>query len=198
VRSPLRERSGPLRLVHASRLSRDKGSMAFLEVCRALAERGVEFEAEVIGAGGGGFEQEMRDYVERHELGMVRLLGRLDQDALIDRLERADVLVHLSVSDSYPLIVIEALGCGVYPICMELPGASEIMGRFAGKRVSFENPVEETVEAIAQAQVDELRAEAARAAGRVKEEFAWECCREVVEGALASVTSGARTRRVTS
>jgi glycosyltransferase involved in cell wall biosynthesis len=50
----------------------------------------------------------------------------------MDMLRHHDVLVNLSIQDAYPLTVIEALLCGVAPICCALPGTEEMANEAAG------------------------------------------------------------------
>jgi len=122
---PSRIPSHPLRLVHVARLSADKGSFAFLDVCEALQRRGVAFEATLIGPAGRETRQALEESIARRRL-TVSILGALPQADLIAALRRYDVLVNLSLQDAYPLTVIEALLCGVVPVCSALPGTIEL------------------------------------------------------------------------
>lgn len=52
----------------------------------------------------------------------VKFLGRLDQPQLAERMNQADVFVLPSFYEGLPLVVIEALACGLQVVCTDLPG----------------------------------------------------------------------------
>jgi glycosyltransferase involved in cell wall biosynthesis len=87
----------------------------------------------------------------------VTLTGWIDPDRLSDRLRQSDVLVHLSTIDSYPLIVLEALACGMFPVVLDLAGARDIVGRFDGIVVPEAGAADAAVTALAGLSADELR-----------------------------------------
>lgn len=115
----------PLRLVHVARLSAEKGSFAFLDVCENLRRRDIRFEAAIVGRADDKTRQQLEAEIARSGLA-VRMLGELPQSELMDFLRRQDVLVNLSLQDAYPLTVIEALLSGIAPVCCALPGTEEL------------------------------------------------------------------------
>ena len=115
----------PLRLVHAARLSAEKGSFAFLGVCENLRRAGLRFEAVIVGRTDDETRQELEAKIAQSGLA-VRMLGELPQPEMMALLKRQDVLVNLSLQDAYPLTVIEALLSGVAPVCCALPGTEEL------------------------------------------------------------------------
>lgn len=123
--TPPRHRNGPLKIVHVARLSREKGSFAFLDVCAELQQRGVAFEAAMIGPASDATRQALAAEISHHGLA-ITMRGALCQDDLMAELRCADVLVNLSLQDAYPLTVIEALLCGVVPVCSILAGTEEL------------------------------------------------------------------------
>ncbi|ADM09421.1 hypothetical protein PB2503_06777 [Parvularcula bermudensis HTCC2503] len=181
-------KTGPLRLIHAARLSVNKGSFAFLDVCDHLRAVGVPFSAKIAGGADEKTMGALRDKIER--LGLqeeVELLGSLKFDDLLTELRRADILLHLSTIDSYPLIVLEALSCGVFPLCIGLEGAKEMVKTYTGSIVSAESPVDEAAQFLTVADVEELRQQAAAAAPQVQVDYGWEIVVDAVEKVLQSV-----------
>ena len=131
-RSPAR----PLALVHAARLSAGKGTFLFLDVCRILRDRGCAFSARLIGRADPATLARIGEAIAEHRLGdRITLLGALPERQLMAALSEADALVHLSSIDSFPLIVLEAVACGVFPICKNLPGARLMVERYCGRLV---------------------------------------------------------------
>jgi glycosyltransferase involved in cell wall biosynthesis len=115
----------PLRLVHVARLSAEKGSFAFLDVCEILRRRDIRVEAAIVGRADDETRQELEAKIAQSGVA-VRMVGELPQPELMDFLKRQDVLVNLSLQDAYPLTVIEALLSGVAPVCCVLPGTEEL------------------------------------------------------------------------
>ena len=180
-----RARPSPhLRLVHIARLSENKGSRLFLEVCRQLKASGRSFEAEVIGTGDPRFIAELHAYAREHALDEVRFRGHVGEPGVVEALLRADILLHLSRLDSYPLIVLEALACGACPICIDLAGARNIIERYHGVIVSPENPAQEAARFLIGADLDALREASEDVRPRVVEDHSWKRCTMLAEAAL--------------
>ena len=174
-----------LQLIHSGRLSEGKGTFLFVELCAALRDRGVPFHARITGGADAATMDRLNTMIRDLDLGPhVEVLGRVPDDELLRRLREADMLVHLSRSDSYPLIVLEALSCGTYPLCMELAGARDMVESYAGKVVSAQSPVAEAAEFIEGAHSNEIRGAAREAAERVRRDYAWSNCAAALEAAL--------------
>ena len=194
--SPLAEGvdSPELRLIHSGRLSEGKGTFLLIEVCAQLRDRGVAFSTVITGGADEETFVRLHKLIAEHGLeSHVSVLGRVAEQDLLDEMRRADVLVHLSKIDSYPLVVLEALACSVFPLCMELAGARDMIDRFAGHVVPEERSVEATAGFLADADLFELRREAGHAAVRVWDDYSWDNCGAALEAAL-DITVGARRR----
>jgi glycosyltransferase involved in cell wall biosynthesis len=122
--------------------------------------------------------------------GQIAVLGRKTAGELVEIMRESDVLVHLSRIDSYPLIVLEALACGMLPICMELAGARDMIESYSGYMVSQERPVEETVAVLLTLDLAEARSRARGAARRVPADDDWHRGAAALEGALEMCASG--------
>jgi glycosyltransferase involved in cell wall biosynthesis len=131
---PVAGRSGEtLRLLHAGRLSREKGSFRLIAICAILRERGIPFHAEIVGSASPEVLAELRAEIAAQELtDHVQLLGWMNGPELRQALARADVLVHLSELDSFPLIVMEALAAGALPLVSDMAGAASMVQRYDG------------------------------------------------------------------
>lgn len=182
---------GPaLRLFHSARLSEGKGSFLFIEVCRRLAEAGVAFDARITGAADDETSRRLREQIARSGLGQrLRWEGPADLGEQIAHLEAADVLVHLSVVDSYPLIVLEALAFGVHPVCIDLAGAQDMVRTYVGDVVPPAGAVERTVELIGRLDPIRLRQDATTIADRVRRDYDWRACVEALAPAISAVAS---------
>lgn len=139
---PVHKDDGIRRLIYAGKLSEKKGVMSLLRSLVYLGQmqrqhveqHGEQGQAagyppdpvkiEVWLAGGYGNQQEYEAIKKLAEQSPypVEFLGRLDQSQLAKRMNQADVFVLPSFYEGLPLVVIEALACGLQVVCTDLPG----------------------------------------------------------------------------
>ena len=148
---PVKKADGVRRLIYAGKLSEKKGVMSLLRSLTYLAEcqgEGIErqeqdrqgqdrqgqvppaqqapasMKLEVWLAGGYGNlpEYEAIEKLAEQSPYPVKFLGRLEQSRLAEQMNQADVFVLPSFYEGLPLVVIEALACGLKVVCTDLPG----------------------------------------------------------------------------
>lgn len=184
--------SPEMRLIHSGRLSEGKGTFMLIEVCAALRDRGVAFSTSITGGADDETLDRLHSMIAEFGLeGHVHVHGRIPEAELLEEIRHADVLVHLSKIDSYPLIVLEALACSTFPLCMELAGARDMVEQYTGHVVPQSGAVDATADFLAAADLQDIRNRAGRAALRVREDYSWDNCGEALEMALNSTV---RTR----
>lgn len=175
-----------LQLIHSGRLSAGKGTFMFIELCARLKAAGKQFHARITGTADKATMDQIHALLTDYELGDgVEVLGRVEEAQLFDLLRGSDVLVHLSRIDSYPLIVLEALASSVFPICMELAGARDMVETYDGAIVSVDRTVDETAELLISTDVADLRRRAHNVSGRVREDYSWDNCARALDAALS-------------
>jgi glycosyltransferase involved in cell wall biosynthesis len=168
-------RCGPLQIVHASRLSEAKGSFLVIDVCARLRDAGIPFTARIIGSADARTRAQLEAMIAERQLTReVELVGWTPPSALIGHLRDADVLIHLSRVDSYPLIVLEALASGMVPVAMDLAGARDMIETYDGAIVGTHSPADEAAAYLMRAAPADLRQRGAREADRVRSDFAWD------------------------
>ena len=136
---PVQKENGVKRLIYAGKLSEKKGVMSLLRsltYLEQLQRKDGEQQGQGIGqpadpmkievwlAGGYGNQLEyetIKKLADRSPYP-VKFLGRLDQPQLAERMNQADVFVLPSFYEGLPLVVIEALACGLQVVCTDLPG----------------------------------------------------------------------------
>ncbi|WP_336965869.1 glycosyltransferase family 4 protein [Sphingobium aquiterrae] len=174
-----------LQIIHSGRLSEGKGTFMVVELCARLKQAGKPFATTITGTADEATMARLHAMIAQHGLqDDITVTGRVSEEALFGYLRGSDVLVHLSSIDSYPLIVLEATACSVFPVCMELAGARDMVETYDGVIVSVDHAVDETVAALIDADVTELRARAAQVATRVRADYAWDNCARALEQAL--------------
>lgn len=139
--TPMTARQNPrsVRLLFAGKLSEKKGVMSLLRAL-SLLPSSLETAARSNGldrtfspalslclAGGHGNEQE---YLEIKRLAaacpyLVSFLGRLSQPALAEEMNACDLFVLPSFYEGLPLVLAEAMACGMRAVCTDLPGVQD-------------------------------------------------------------------------
>lgn len=123
---------GPLQILCIGTLHEVKGQKHLIEACRILKEKGIAFVCHFIGDGPD--EQALAEQSRKaglHE--QVRFHGRLDQGEVLQHLHQADLLVAPSVPSSdgrregIPVVLMEAMACGLPVISSRLSGIPEII-----------------------------------------------------------------------
>jgi glycosyltransferase involved in cell wall biosynthesis len=193
IKGHMEERQAPpvLRLLHASKLSHAKGTFAFVELCHRLKKGGIPFAASMAGGASEEIFMQVRTAIAECDLNdHVKVLGH-KSDAEMQRLYRSsDVLVHLSQSDSYPLVVLESMACGVLPVCIGLAGARDMITTYDGHLVGKDHAVEEAAAFLSHTSLDEIRRRAADIAGRVRADHDWNKCAGLLVEALRAGLGG--------
>ena len=115
--------------VYTGRLVSTKGLPALLRAWQGIAGSMPEALLLLVGAGGIGLqncEAELREFVERHDLGrQIRFTGSV-QDVR-EYLRAADLFVFPSLKESFGISVIEAMACGLPVIASDIPGLSDVV-----------------------------------------------------------------------
>ncbi|WP_435747818.1 glycosyltransferase [Nocardioides sp. SYSU DS0663] len=119
---------GPLRLVHAGRLSREKSPHLAVATAMALHRRGVPLQMDVYGDG------PHRDELEALAAGgPVTFHGHVaGRDRLAARLAQADVSLSVCPGETFGLSVLEALACGTPVVTADEGGARELVDDRSG------------------------------------------------------------------
>lgn len=195
--APRRPEQKPLRLAHVSRLSEGKGTFHFVEVCRLLRDRGIPFTATIAGGADRATLERLDAAIEASGLGAhIEMVGSLAEPDYARLLASTDILVHLSTVDSYPLIVIEAIACAAFPICIDLPGAAYMVGTYAGHVVPEQNCVTETADFITRTPLAELRSDMEKAMRHARADYGWSACVASLDAVMRETVEEAPGERV--
>lgn len=110
------------RYIFAGKLSEKKGVMSFLKSISYIPNAAEQME--LLFAGGYGNEAEynvIQNLAEECPCD-VTFLGKLTQAKLAEKMNESDVFVLPSFFEGLPLVVIEAMACGLRVVCTDLPG----------------------------------------------------------------------------
>jgi len=128
------------RLIFAGKLSEKKGIFSLLRALHLL-ENPQQFE--LVLAGGYGNEEEYNAICDLAKSSpfLVTLPGRLNQKQLAAEMNASDVFVLPSFYEGLPLVLAEAMACGLRIICTDLPGIRPWMDRpIPGNGILFVEP----------------------------------------------------------
>lgn len=173
------------KLIHAARLSHDKGSFLAIDVCTHLHRANVPFSLEIIGSADDDTLAGLRKKIQASGLGeKIEIHGHMEVCELLDRIREADFLIHLSRIDSYPLIVLEALACSTLPICLDLPGARQMVEAYDGYVVDEARSDQSAAAIIEKLDIEEARSRARLVSERVICDHNWVAAGEALNRAL--------------
>jgi phosphatidyl-myo-inositol dimannoside synthase len=119
-------RDGPLRVLCVARLIERKGQQHLLQALGALADDGLEVEAELVGTGDA--EGELRSLSER--LGVaprVHFAGYVPRERIGERYAAADVFVLPSAAEGMSVATLEAMAAGLPTVVTRTGGTSELV-----------------------------------------------------------------------
>jgi glycosyltransferase involved in cell wall biosynthesis len=119
--------NGEIILVVVGRLAPEKGFPFLAEVAIALAEAGVQFKLVIVGGNrNASVEADIRAAFD--PVGdKVVFTGFLEGTQLARAYATADIFVHCSVTETFGLVVLEAMSCGLPVVARDAGGPSEIV-----------------------------------------------------------------------
>ena len=116
----------PIRLITVARLSPEKGLVFLLESIHELVSAGLDVTSTVIGDG--PERGRLERCVERWRIaGHLRLIGSVGHDELNEYYRQADVFVLPSLAEGLPIVLMEAMACGLPVIASRVAGIPELV-----------------------------------------------------------------------
>lgn len=120
------------RILSVGRLIEKKGHAYLVQACARLAERGVEFDCQIVGDG--GLENELQAMIDEHGLqNRVKLLGALGQNEVLRLYHDSDIFALPCVTarngdrDGIPVVLMEAMACELPVITTPLTGIPDLV-----------------------------------------------------------------------
>ncbi|MEJ2862405.1 glycosyltransferase [Actinomycetospora flava] len=114
------------RILYVGRLVKEKGVMNLLQALKELADEGVEFEAEIVGAGPlkGDIAAAINDFGLTE---YVRLVGPVGQDKLPRLYNWANVFCLPSYAEGVPVVLMEAMSSEIAVLTTSVAGIPELV-----------------------------------------------------------------------
>lgn len=163
-----------LRLLHAARFSAEKGTFHMLALCTRLRAAHIPFEARLVGRSDPATMDSIAEAIRQAGLeDVVEQIDWLDEAAMQQQLRSADVLVHLSAIDSFPLIVLEALAADCLPVVLPMAGARDMVEAMGGLLADPADPARSAFDRLAGMTPDQVRALGRAAGAKTRLEYGW-------------------------
>ena len=103
-----------------------KGHGYLIEACALLAMNRVNFRCIIVGEG--PKRQDLERLILRHNLsGLVELTGAVPHERIAAYFDRAEIVVHPSVSEGIPVALIEAMSKGLPVVATRITGIPELI-----------------------------------------------------------------------
>ena len=120
------------RIVSVGRLVAFKGFDDLIDACAELARRRIDFVCDIIGDG--PLRETLQAKIEQLDLSSrVNLLGSLSQDAVLEKLQAADIFALASTTDVqgatdvFPTVILEAMASARPVVSTRLAGIPELV-----------------------------------------------------------------------
>ena len=119
-KSVVRNSKGGLRIAYVGRLAEEQKRIS--EVTRALCRASIEIPGTMATIFGDGPDRHNVERIlsENKPSSNVKLAGRVDNVEIQDKLLDFDVIVLLSDYEGLPIAILEAMACGVVPVCLQM------------------------------------------------------------------------------
>ncbi|MBI5206562.1 MAG: glycosyltransferase family 4 protein [Candidatus Firestonebacteria bacterium] len=115
-------------IITVGRLVDEKGYPYILGACRILKEQGLKFKYTIVGKGSRKkilqFKKLCRVY---HIDDCVEILGALTMEEILPLYNRAQLFVLGSVREGLPVVLMEALSCGIPTVATNITGIPELI-----------------------------------------------------------------------
>ena len=105
------------------RMTEEKGIRHLLPALKDYREK--HGSVRFVFAGIGSMQQEIRNYLDTHDMLEVQLISAFSSP--VEILENLDVFVHPSLSDAMPMAIAEALMCGLPCIVTDVGGIPDLV-----------------------------------------------------------------------
>jgi glycosyltransferase involved in cell wall biosynthesis len=120
------ERGDPLRILSLGRLVERKGQRILIAAVARLAERGVDFELTIAGDGPTRASLE-KLAADLGISGRVAFTGVVGQDEALELYRAADVFALPSLAEGLPVVLMEAMACGVAVVSTRIDAVPELI-----------------------------------------------------------------------
>ena len=118
----------PVKILYVGKISKAKGVQHLLKAFDSLELKSENISLTLIGGGVGQESDDIKATIN-HMNSNIHYLGFVEQEELLDSFYDSHIFILPSFFEGLPLVVIQALACGMRVISTKLPGLSEFLGK---------------------------------------------------------------------
>jgi glycosyltransferase involved in cell wall biosynthesis len=178
--------NGEIILVCVGRLSREKGFDFLAKVAERLAEMNLAFKLVVVGGNRNPAVEDQMRALFTPLGGKVTFTGFLEGRSLARAYAFADIFLHCSVTETFGLVVLEAMACGLPVVARDAGGPSEIVrDQETGFLVNPDSLDQFVARVVQLAKDKDLRLGMAKVARDIAENTTWEVINNKVAWQMA-------------
>ena len=122
-----RPKTPPVKIVYVGKMSNAKGVPHLLNAFESLNYKKNEVSLSLVGSGTGSESEKIHKKISSMKTE-VKYLGFLKHKELANHFHSSQIFILPSFFEGLPLVVIEALACGMRVISTQLPGLREFLG----------------------------------------------------------------------
>lgn len=117
----------PVKIVYVGKMSNAKGVPHLLNAYENLDYKKEDVQLTLIGGGAGDESEAIQKTIDAMKSN-VDYLGFVEQHTLVENFHDSHIFILPSFFEGLPLVIIEALACGMRVVSTKLPGLSEFLG----------------------------------------------------------------------
>ncbi|MEG0899323.1 MAG: glycosyltransferase family 4 protein [Oscillospiraceae bacterium] len=121
----IREKSTVKKIIFAGKICEKKGVISLLQSLNDIYKHYTDFELYLAGGYSDKNEYNKICNIAENCKFNVTFLGKLNQEQLANRFNQSDIFVLASFFEGLPLVIIEALACGLKVVATDLPGVKQ-------------------------------------------------------------------------
>jgi glycosyltransferase involved in cell wall biosynthesis len=114
------------RIIYLGRLAEEKGVLLLPEIILKLGDKSPIEKLDIFGSG--PLEKALKDKIDDLDLGgKIFLRGPIPHDQVRDTFGNYDILIMPSYKEGHPIVLLEAMACGLIPIVSRIEGSTDIV-----------------------------------------------------------------------
>lgn len=127
-----------VQILFVGRLVEQKDPLTVVKSFKRLLEMGLPVHLKIIGDG--NLKNQIEDYITKHHIKNIEVLGKISQSSVLDAYAKAHILLAPSREEAMSLSILEAVSCGLYVFATHVSGNKDvIIEEVNGNFVEFGN-----------------------------------------------------------
>lgn len=114
-----------MQALFVGRLVEQKDPLTVVKSFKRLQKQGIPIHLKIIGDG--NLKGEVEDYITKHQLKNIEVLGKISQSSVMEAYSKAHLIIAPSREEAMSLSILEAISCGLYIFATHISGNKEVI-----------------------------------------------------------------------